>query len=170
MDGTAKIATTARSMDRVFNTISALFLNVEPLILVALGLVLSVAAVVALGGSLATLWDAMVFSGGAKELLHVVDRLLFVLMIAEILHTVRVSLQSGALTCEPFLIVGLIASIRRVLVITLETSQNMPGKTTDPGHEDVFQAAMVELGVLGGLILIMVVSIYLLRQSRVRAD
>ena len=46
----------------------------------------------------------------------------------------------------------------------------MPGKTTDPGHEDVFQAAMVELGVLGGLILIMVVSIYLLRQSRVRAD
>jgi len=111
MDGTAKIATTARSMDRVFNTISALFLNVEHLILVALGLVLSVAAVVALGGSLATLWDAMVFSGGAKELLHVVDRLLFVLMIAEILHTVRVSLQSGALTCEPFLTVGLIASM-----------------------------------------------------------
>lgn len=166
MDGTAKITTTARSMDRAFNTLSMLFLNVEHLILVALGLVLSVAAVVALGGSVETLWDAVVTSGGAKELLHVVDRLLFVLMIAEILHTVRVSLQSGALTCEPFLTVGLIASIRRVLVITLESSQYTPGKTMNTGDAEVFRASMIELGVLAGLILVMVVSIYMLRRSR----
>ena len=138
----------------------------EHLILVALGLVLSVAAVVALGTSVVTLWDAMVVAGGAKELLHVVDRLLFVLMIAEILHTVRVSIRSGALTCEPFLIVGLIASIRRVLVITLESSQDTPGKTMNAGDAEVFRASMIELGVLAGLILVMVVSIFLLRARR----
>ncbi len=149
---------------------SGVFLTVEHGIMMALGVVLSLTALLALGGALVQMWEGVLASGGAKNLLLVVDRLLFVLMVVEILHTVRVSIRSGALTCEPFLIVGLIASIRRVLVITLETSQNMPGKTTDPGHEDVFQAAMVELGVLGGLILIMVVSIYLLRQSRVRAD
>lgn len=149
---------------------SGVFLTVEHGIMMALGVVLSLTALLALGGALMQMWEGLLASSGAKGLLLVVDRLLFVLMVVEILHTVRVSIRSGALTCEPFLIVGLIASIRRVLVITLETSQNMPGKTVDPGHENVFQAAMIELGVLGGLILVMVLSIYLLRQSRVRAD
>ena len=147
---------------------TGLFLHIEHGIMIALGAALSLAAVLALGGAAVGLWDGMVAAGSTKTLLVIVDQLLFVLMIVEILHTVRVSLRSGTLTCEPFLIVGLIASIRRVLVITLETSQNMPGKTAEPGHDDAFRAAMTELGVLGGLILVMVVSIYLLRRSRPR--
>jgi hypothetical protein len=111
-----------------------------------------------------TLWDAMVdWSGGLGALL-IVDRLLFVLMLAEILHTVRVSIRAGTLSAEPFLIVGLIASIRRVLVITLESSQSTPGKATG-GNEQIFQSSMIELGVLCGLILTMVISIYLIRRS-----
>jgi hypothetical protein len=52
-------------------------------------------------------------------------------MVVEILHSVRVSFHSGTLVCEPFLIVGLIPSIRRGLVITLESFQvNQPGKWT----------------------------------------
>jgi uncharacterized membrane protein (DUF373 family) len=46
----------------------------------------------------------------------VLDQFLLVLMIVELLHTARISIQSQALTMEPFLVVGLIASIRRVLV------------------------------------------------------
>ena len=68
--------------------------------------------------------------------------------------------------CEPFLVVGLIASIRRVLVITLESSQaSQPNRWTDEARE-FFNATMMELGVLGGLILIMVISIFLLRYTR----
>ena len=104
--------------------------------------------------------------GGAVDALIVaVDRLLFVLMIVEILHTVRVSFRSGILVCEPFLVVGLIASIRRVLVITLESSQaHKPGEWSSE-LQSQFTANMFELGVLGGLILVMVTSIYLLRLS-----
>ncbi len=145
---------------------SDLFLNIEHGVLIALGLVLSLTAVIALVGAAYSLWDGMVNWNGGSGLLIIIDRLLFVLMLAEILHTVRVSIQSGTLNCEPFLIVGLIASIRRVLVITLESSQATPGKpTAEPGHEAVFQASMIELGVLGGLILVMVVSIFMLRRS-----
>ena len=92
-------------------------------------------------------------------------------MVIEILHTVRVSFKEGALVCEPFLIVGLIASIRRVLVITLESSQAQePGKWT-PEFQNLFNSSMIELCVLGGLILAMVLSIYLLRRSeRPHAD
>ena len=140
------------------------FLTVEHAIYVVLGIVLSLTAVMGLVLAIATLWNGMVNWSAGDALLVIVGRLLFVLMLAEILHTVRVSITSGTLNCEPFLIVGLIASIRRVLVITLESSQTTPGGTAD-GHQSTFQASMIELGVLAGLILVMVISIYLLRRG-----
>ena len=108
-------------------------------------------------------------SADPDALVIAIDRLLFVLMVVEILHTVRVSFRSGTLVAEPFLVVGLIASIRRVLVITLESSQANPiGKwTTD--SQALLHSTMLELLVLGGLILIMVMSIYLLRRTDRRA-
>ena len=94
---------------------------------------------------------------------RVLDRLLVVLIFIEILHTVRLSIRSETLIMEPFLIVGLIASVRRVLVITLQAAQAFQG--TEP-HEpaSVFHDSMIELGLLGLLILIFVFSIYLLRR------
>jgi len=40
----------------------------------------------------------------------------------QILHTVPISIRSQVLVTEPFLVVGLIASIRRILLITLEAA------------------------------------------------
>jgi hypothetical protein len=52
-----------------------------------------------------------------------------------------------------------------VLVITLESSQaNQPGKWTQESQA-LLRSTMLELLVLGGLILVMVISIYLLRRS-----
>jgi hypothetical protein len=90
--------------------------------------------------------------------------LMFVLMLIEILHTVRGSVRSGTLTPEPFLIVGLIASIRNVLVITLKSSGVTSEAHGSIDGEMLFRTSIVELGVLGALILIFVVSIYLLRR------
>lgn len=136
----------------------ALFVRIEHAVYLALGLVLIATAVLALGSAVVLLWGAVIDWSGTEAIITVVDRLLFVLMLIEILHTVRDSLRSGALACEPFLIVGLIASIRRVLVITLESSQAR--------QKGWFRASMIELAVLAGLILVMVVSIWLLRRSR----
>jgi uncharacterized membrane protein (DUF373 family) len=146
---------------------SRLFLRVETAAYLILGLMLALTALLGIGTAGLSLLDAVVQHGDVDSVVSTIDRLLFVLMVVEILHTVRVSFRSGTLVCEPFLIVGLIASIRRVLVITLESSQvNQPGKWTPEGH-DMLNATMVELAVLGVLILIMVVSIYILRRSDV---
>lgn len=140
------------------------FVQTEILIYIVLGLLLAVAAVVGIGGAAISLWHAALNHGTPDSLVFAIDRLLFVLMVVEILHTVRVSFRSGELVCEPFLIVGLIASIRRVLVITLESSQaNEPGKWT-PDSQAMLNATMLELSILGGLILVMVISIFLLRR------
>jgi uncharacterized membrane protein (DUF373 family) len=151
--------------DHGLGLVSEVFLQTEHAIYIALGVVLAVTAIIALVGTVGSLWAAGTHWSGATAILLIIDRLLFVMMIAEILHTVRVSLRSGALTGEPFLIVGLIASIRRVLVITLESSQTGPGTTMEAGGGTMFRNSMIDLVVLAGLIIIMVVSIYLIRRS-----
>ncbi len=94
-----------------------------------LGLLLGVTAVLGISTAAFSLWRDVQAHGDAMSLISTIDRLLFVLMVVEILHTERVSFRSGVLVCEPFLIIGLIASIRRVLVITLESSQaSLPSK------------------------------------------
>src|SRR6476620_10950579 len=72
-------------------------------------------AAIATAGSL--LWDDFRHWTIAAQTLRVLDELLIVLMLTEILHTVRISIRSHVLVTEPFLVVGLIASIRRILVI-----------------------------------------------------
>jgi uncharacterized membrane protein (DUF373 family) len=152
-------------MTRLADFANRMFVNVELIAYLLLGLMLAVAAILGLTGAAISVWTAAQSHGAADSLLIMIDRLLFVLMIVEILHTVRVSFKSGALVCEPFLVVGLIASIRRVLVITLESSQvSAPGKWT-PDSQSLFSSSMLELIVLGGLILVMVMSIVLLRRS-----
>jgi uncharacterized membrane protein (DUF373 family) len=156
---------TDKDVTRIGKLASRVFLRIEVFAYLVLGLLLALTALLGIGSAAVSLWRDVQEHINATSLVLTIDRLLFVLMVAEILHTVRVSFRSGTLVCEPFLIVGLIASIRRVLVITLESSQvNQLGKWT-PETQALSNSTMLELAVLGGLILIMVVSICLLRYS-----
>src|ERR1700686_4145893 len=142
-----------------------LFQRIEFGVYLALGVLLSVTALLTLGSATLLLLEGMRDWSGTRAIFLVVDRLMFVLMLIEILHTVRGSVRSGALTPEPFLIIGLIASIRNVLVITLKSSG-----VTSEGHgsiegEMLFRSSIAELAVLGVLILIFVVAIYMLRRG-----
>jgi len=150
---------------RLIEAATRVFLKIEIFAYVVLGMLLALTALDGIASASMSLWASVTDASGAASIVITVDRLLFVLMLVEILHTVRVSFRSGTLICEPFLIVGLIASIRRVLAITLESSQaTEPGKWT-PDLGAILQSTMIELGVLGGLILIKVISIVLLRYS-----
>jgi Phosphate-starvation-inducible E family len=152
---------------RAIRLSTELFQRIELFVYVALGIVLSVTSVLALGSAGLLLLEGMRDWSGTSAIFLIVDRLMFVLMLIEILHTVRGSVRSGELTPEPFLIIGLIASIRNVLVITLKSSGlTSEGHNGSIGSEMLFRSSIIELGVLGALILIFVVSIYLLRRGR----
>jgi hypothetical protein len=110
------------------------------------------------------LWDGLRHWTIAAETLRVLDQLLVVLMLVEILHTVRISIRSHYLVTEPYLVVGLIASIRRILVITLEAATLTKGGTWSVEGASIFRASMIELGLLGLLVLILVSCIALLRR------
>jgi len=101
----------------------------------------------------------------AAQTLRVLNQLLIVLMLVEILHTVRISIRSHVLVTEPFLVVGLIASIRRILVITLEAATlTKEGAWATEGANGIFRYSMIELGLLGLMVLVLVIAITLLRR------
>jgi uncharacterized membrane protein (DUF373 family) len=88
----------------------------------------------------------------------VLDRVLLVLMVVELAYTVLLSLRGGGLlSAEAFLLVGLIAVVRRILVITV--GEPRTGGTAHAASS----ATLLELGVLTGVVLAFVASIFLLR-------
>jgi uncharacterized membrane protein (DUF373 family) len=91
-----------------------------------------------------------------RNVVSLLDRILLVIILVEVLYTVMVSFAQHILRAEPFLIVGMIAVIRRVLVLTAEMQQLLKE------NQSMFYNAMVELGLLTILIIVLVASLRLL--------
>jgi len=142
----------------------------EVVIYTVLAVLLFAAAIATAVNAAKLLYDGLSHWMIAAQTLQVLDQLLIVLMLVEILHTVRISIRSHILVTEPFLVVGLIASIRRILVITLEASTLTNGGVWSPESAGIFRATMIELGLLGILVLILVFSITLLRRYAAGPD
>ena len=92
-----------------------------------------------------------------KAIVSLLDRILLAVMIVELLYTVQVSFREHTLVPEPFVLVALIAAVRRILVITAEF-----GAQTRP-EEHVIQNVLWELALLTVLIITLVGSLVLLR-------
>ena len=95
----------------------------------------------------------------AENVVFLLDRILLIIIFVEVLYTVQVSFRQHILRPEPFLVVGLIAVTRRILVLTAEMSKL--AKETPEG----FYNAMIELGLLTILIIALVICLRMLRQQ-----
>jgi uncharacterized membrane protein (DUF373 family) len=139
--------------------VSTGFSAVQDVVYVALGVLLSVAAVVLLVQGGRAIVEAATAGGGLLAIVTVLDRILLALMIVELLYTVQVSFREHALVPEPFLLVALIAAVRRILVITAEFSAH-------EGQSDVaFRHVMWELALLTVLIVVLVGALVVLQRS-----
>jgi uncharacterized membrane protein (DUF373 family) len=97
------------------------------------------------------------FAAGKPHNIELLDRILLILLFIELLYTVQVSFREHALVSEPFLLVGLISAIRRVLVLTAEFGEF---------REKIgAQEFVIELSVLTALIVALVASLIFLRKS-----
>jgi uncharacterized membrane protein (DUF373 family) len=140
----------------------------EAAIYIAVGLLLASAAGAVLFDAAGILWRGIVNRTLGDYGLQALDQLLFVLVLVEILHTVRISIRAQEILIEPFLIVGLIASIRRVLVITMQAAKLAQEGRDSPNTVLAFHNSMIELSILGIMVLVFVLSIYLLRRGHIR--
>ncbi len=126
-------------------------------------LIYGIAAVVLVAGALALLVDAVVsffdsvgddVVAAATDLLGI---LLLVFVFVELLGAVRVTMRERKLVAEPFLLVGIIASIKEIVVVAGAENPE------EEGWQE-FGQAMIEVGALALVILVLAISSLLLRR------
>src|SRR5207253_7353148 len=120
-------------------------------VLVALALIL-------LGSSVVSLAEAVMGGTVRTFAIEILDSVLLVMMTMEIVYTVTVSLEGHTLAAEPFLIIGAIAAIRRMLVITAESTKQFE-------NIELFRSTLIELGLLALIVIAIAIAIYMLRRS-----
>ena len=90
--------------------------------------------------------------------LRVLDRVLLLLIVAELLFTLQLVIARGEIATEPFLFIGIIAVVRRVVVITAEVEHL-------PQEGRALTNFLFELGLLALLVIAFSLSIYLIRRG-----
>ena len=142
------------------NGVALAFSRFEDVVYVGLGLMLAYSAGALLVTGAGALWRSVAAGAPVSAIVQLLDRSLLVLMIVELLYTVKVSFREHALEPEPFLVVGLIAVTRRILVVTAEFSQLVEKS------DSTFQKSMLEVGLLTVMVLALVASLRLLRKAK----
>src|SRR5437763_353145 len=130
----------------------------ERVVLILIAIVLSILAILLLGAGVLALAQSVLAGTIRDQAIEILDTVLLVMMTMEIVYTVTLSLESHTLVAEPFLVIGAIAAIRRMLVITAESTK----VTTDAA----FRNTLLELFLLGFIVIVMALSIYILRRSQ----
>lgn len=102
--------------------------------------------------------------GATHAVQAALDGLLFVFILLELLAGLRATMIERQLVAEPFLVVGIIASIKEIVVTALE-AKDLKGK---PG--EAFDHAMTEIAVLGGLVLLLALAGFLIRRKEREPD
>jgi uncharacterized membrane protein (DUF373 family) len=94
--------------------------------------------------------------------LDLLSGLLLVFIFTELISTLRALISSGVVEVEPFLVVGIVAVIRRLIVVSAE-AENLLGK---PGFRDV----IIEIGVLAATALVLGATVLILRVTQARQE
>jgi uncharacterized membrane protein (DUF373 family) len=96
-------------------------------------------------------------------LLEVLDILLLVFIVVELLFAVRTTVEKRELVAEPFLLVGIIASIKEIVVLSVEAAGVL-------GEGAKFDDRVIEIGLLGVLVVLLGVTSFLLRRKEREPD
>ncbi len=94
--------------------------------------------------------------GPLETALEVLDKVLLIFIFAELLGTISTIVREREVTAEPFLLIGLIAVVRRILAVTASIEQNLG----TPRFDDL----ILELGVLTVLVLALSGALYFARR------
>ncbi|WP_240615784.1 phosphate-starvation-inducible PsiE family protein [Nakamurella deserti] len=90
--------------------------------------------------------------------IDILDILLLVFIVVELLFAVRITITRRELIAEPFLLVGIIASIKEIVVLSVKAADEI-------GKGPTFSDSMWEIGVLGVLVVVLGTTALLLRRK-----
>lgn len=99
--------------------------------------------------------------GPVMTALAVLDSVLLIFIFAELLSTISTIVKEREIVAEPFLLIGIIAVVRRILAVTVSIEQSL-------GTPE-FRDLLYELGVLTALVLALSAALYFNRKAN-RSD
>ena len=130
---------------------------VEDLFYVAVALALSLAGIGLFGYVVYEFFSNITESPFTTLILTLLDGLLLVFILTELIHSIRAVIDEKVLVSEPFLVVGVVAAIRRLVVVSAEAKE-LAGTPK-------FSDAMLEMGILTATVVGLGAVIFLLRHT-----
>ena len=89
--------------------------------------------------------------------LDVLDKVLLIFIFTELLGTITTIVREREVRAEPFLLIGLIAVVRRILAVTVSIEQSL--------GTPQFTSLLYELGVLTALIVVLAGALFFIRRE-----
>ena len=134
----------------------------ENVVYAGIALFLVLAALALLVVAARTTWS---LTGDLSQapMLELLDVLLLVFIVVELLFAVRTTVEKRELVAEPFLVIGVIASIKEIVVLSVEAAGVV-------GEGAGFRDRMTEIAVLGVLVLLLGATSWLLRRKEREPD
>ena len=123
---------------------------------VAVAIMLVIAAAVIVGSTLGHFKELT-----SASMVHVINDALLALIIMEILWTIIRYLGKQPFSLNPFLFIGIIAAVRRILSIEAEIS--VSGETA--GSAAAY-AHTIDLAVAAGMVLVLATAYYIINKGR----
>jgi len=142
---------------------NALLAITEDVVYVGIAVVLAVSAGALLVSAAKGLTELGGDQAASEVVLDVLDTLLLVFIVVELLFAVRSTVEKRELLAEPFLLVGIIASIKEIVVLSVESAKEV-------GNGAEFDDRIVEIAVLGVLVVLLGVTSFLLRRKEREPD
>lgn len=147
------------SVSRIRHLVTNGLTAVEDLVYVGLGLVLAATAFYLLVVAIRSFASALMEHALSGQVISLLDQILLILLVVELLYTVQVSFREHALVAEPFLVVALIATVRKILILTAQFS------SLADSSETLFRHSVAELSLLAVMVLVLVGSLILLHRN-----
>lgn len=146
-----------KTPERIAGPVERVLAIAENTVYALVGLLLVAGSLVVLGATGYQLVNDL--DEGAVHAVEVaLDGLLFVFILLELLGGLRATMVERRLVAEPFLIVGIIASIKEIVIAALAAKNAK-------GDSDAFDDAMTQIGVLAGVVLLLAVAVFLIRRK-----
>lgn len=91
--------------------------HLQDFVTIVVGVVLILLAATLIVSGVISFFEDAVHKSISTAAIDLLDRVLLVLILVEIVHTVVLSLRAHRLVAQPFIVVGLVAVIRRILFL-----------------------------------------------------
>jgi uncharacterized membrane protein (DUF373 family) len=154
-----RTASTNPDSDRTSSLTYKLLHVLETAIYLTVGVFLAVAAAFLLIGTVNDLRHAIAISANSVDIgVLVLDRILLMLIVAELVYTLGLVVHTHQLSPEPFLYIGLIAVVRRTLIVTASIERF-------PAAGRALTNLLLQLGALSLLAVALATAVYLVRRS-----